>query len=545
MTARCNPVPAPTTTLLRLVQAAAWLLLIITANALAAAVEDEVPLQVEHRTIHVFRSAIGDISAAERAEAARQHIAKALEGEGEGWTSIKPLDDGFIVELDGTPMFTVTADDARVLAGESADQLANQASRVLQKVWVESRERRDPNAVLLATLRVFVAFVVLCVTLALLFNVSRWLRRRVIGHVKARVQRLSDSGLGFRLASSAIGASARACLVLTWLLDLLVIFAFSAYALNQFPMTRPVGEELRHSFGRMLGEGFGAAAGALPELFIALIIFLMARVATQMSRALFDQVAAGHVGIASIDEHTAPATRQIVNAAIWLFALAMAYPYLPGSETEAFRGLSVLLGFMVSIGAAGLVGQVASGLILVYTRSLLVGEYVRIQDCEGTVIHIGRFVTRLRTGSGEEIVLPNALVVGNVTRNFSRAGQRGSLLETGITIGYDAPWRQVHAMLLEAAAAIPQVLRDPEPFVLQKALSDFYVAYSLVTHIAPDEDSNRGEVASALHAMIQDVFNRNGVQIMSPHYLGDPAEAKIVAPSDWHASAAPEMPARR
>jgi small-conductance mechanosensitive channel len=545
MTACCLPVPDLSGKLRRCVRFVLWPLLLFAVNAGAQLARDEVPLEVEHRTVHVFRSAIGDISAVERAEAARQHIARALEGEGEGWTSIKPLDDGFIVELDGKPMFTVTAEDALPLSGESADQLANQASRVLQKVWGESRERRDPNAVLFAVLRVFVAFVIMCVLLAVLFNLSRWLRRRVIAHIRVRVQSLAESGLGSRLASSAIGASARACLVLTWLLDLLLIFAFSAYSLSQFPMTRPVGEELRHSFGQMLAEGLGAAAAALPELFIALIIFLLARVATQVSRALFEQVAAGHVGLGSIDGHTAPATRQIVNAAIWLFALAMAYPYLPGSETEAFRGLSVLLGFMVSIGAAGLVGQVASGLILVYTRSLLVGEYVRIQDSEGTVTHIGRFVTRLRTGSGEEIVLPNALVVGNVTRNFSRSGSAGSLLETGITIGYDAPWRQVHAMLLEAAAATPGLLRDPPPFVLQKALSDFYVAYSLVTHVASGEDGKRAEVASALHAMIQDVFNRNGVQIMSPHYRGDPAQAKIVAPADWHPGAAPQEPARR
>ena len=156
--------------------------------------------------------------------------------------------------------------------------------------------------------------------------------------------------------------------------------------------------------------------------------------------------------------HTAPSTRRIVNAALWLFALAMAYPYLPGAQTEAFKGLTVILGLMVSIGASGVIGQIASGVMLVYTRALSVGEYVRIQDCEGTVTELGLFVTRLRTGMGEEIALPNSVVLANVTRNFSRvAPGTGFVLDTTITIGYDVAWRQVHAMLLEAAKTIPEI----------------------------------------------------------------------------------------
>ena len=158
----------------------------------------------------------------------------------------------------------------------------------------------------------------------------------------------------------------------------------------------------------------------------------------------------GNVKVGMLDKHTAPATLRIANASLWLFALAMEYPYSPGAQTEAFKGLTVILGIMVCIGASGLIGQIASGMILMYTRALAIGEYVRTQDCEGTVAELGLFVTRLRTGRGEEIALPNSVLLANVTRNYSRvtAGS-GFVLDTTITIGYDTPWRQVHAMLLQ------------------------------------------------------------------------------------------------
>ena len=225
----------------------------------------------------------------------------------------------------------------------------------------------------------------------------------------------------------------------------------------------------------------------------------------------------------------------MTTIAVWVFALAMAYPYIPGSGTEAFKGVSVLLGLMVSIGASGIVGQAASGLILMYTRTFRPGEYVRIGEHEGTIVEMGMFTTRIRTGLGEELTVPNSFALAVVSKNYSRAVKgAGFVLDTTVTIGYDAPWRQVHAMLIEAARRTPGVLSDPAPHVFQTALSDFYVEYRLVCQAVPSEPRPRAEVLSALHANVQDVFNEYGVQIMSPHYLGDPADPKVVPKAHWH-----------
>jgi small-conductance mechanosensitive channel len=189
---------------------------------------------------------------------------------------------------------------------------------------------------------------------------------------------------------------------------------------------------------------------------------------------------------------------------------------------------------MISLGASSVVGQAASGLIIMYTRTLRPGEYVQIADSQGTVVEVGLFATRIRTGLGEELTLPNSLIIGNITRNYSRTVQgAGYILDATVTIGYDAPWRQVHAMLTEAARRTNGVLHDPPPQVFQTALSDFYPQYRLVCQAIPAGPSPRAEAMSALHANIQDVFNEYGVQIMSPHYLGDSEKPKVVPRDKW------------
>jgi small-conductance mechanosensitive channel len=216
-------------------------------------------------------------------------------------------------------------------------------------------------------------------------------------------------------------------------------------------------------------------------------------------------------------------------AVVWLFALAMAYPYLPGAQTPAFQGLSVFVGLMVSLGASSIVGQAAGGFTLLYSRTMAIGDLVRIGDTEGQVQQIGLFTTRVRTPLGVEVSFPNNVVLGGQLRNFSRHPDGpGMWLETAVTIGYDAPWRQVHRLLLDAAARTDGVQAKPEPFVIQKELMDFYVAYSLRVYVL--DLTARMAILSALHAHIQDTFNEAGVQIMSPNYEADPEQPKLVPP---------------
>nr|MCU0775878.1 mechanosensitive ion channel family protein [Ideonella sp.] len=327
---------------------------------------------------------------------------------------------------------------------------------------------------------------------------------------------------------------------------LLLAEIWLTFVLRQFAYTRPWGERSTTWLLEVTNSFIGAIASAIPGLTVAVLIFLLARMATRATAAFLERVARGETHLGWLDADTAMPTRRLVNVVIWLFALAMAYPYLPGSHSDAFKGVSVLAGLMLSLGASGVVGQAMSGFSLMYSRSLRIGEYVKIGETEGTVVELGLFATRLHTGLGEEVSLPNTVISSQPVRNFSRLVRDGRfVLHTAVTIGYSTPWRQVHAMLLEAARRTPGVAQEPPPSVVQTALSDFYVEYRLCAQSTQAAAQRRLEAMSALHANVLDVFNENGVQIMSPHYRSDPSAPQVVPPGDAWAAPEPRPPLKR
>ena len=190
------------------------------------------------------------------------------------------------------------------------------------------------------------------------------------------------------------------------------------------------------------------------------------------------------------------------------------------------------MGLVASLGSTALVGQAASGLVLIYSRAFRPGDYVRIGDTEGTVLSLGMLSTKIRTIKQEEVTIPNAGLIGATLKNYSRmAGREGVILYTSVTIGYNAPWRQVHEMMMMAADRTAGLKKEPRPFVLQTALSDFYVEYQINAYL--EEPQKRIPTLASLHAHIQDAFNEYGVQIMSPHYVFDPTEKVWVPKEKW------------
>ena len=236
----------------------------------------------------------------------------------------------------------------------------------------------------------------------------------------------------------------------------------------------------------------------------------------------------------------ATATRLVVTG-IWLFALTVAYPYIPGSETAAFKGVSVFVGLMLSLGSAGALSQIVSGFVVLYSRAIRVGDFVRIDDKEGVVVDVGLLSLKLATRLREEVTIPNTVLAGAAVNNYTRRSrEEGLFVATSVSIGYDTPWRQVHALLELAASRTPDILQSPKPYVLETSLSDFYVQYQLCAAIAKPTD--RPFVLSRLHAEIQDAFNEYGVQIMSPNFEAQP-DAKVWVPREHWDSAPAGKPA--
>jgi small-conductance mechanosensitive channel len=256
-------------------------------------------------------------------------------------------------------------------------------------------------------------------------------------------------------------------------------------------------------------------------LFAVVVIFIVTRLVARAAAGFFSAVEQGRVRVAWLQPETAKATNRLFVVAIWLFGITVAYPYIPGSESEAFKGISVFAGLMITLGSAGLVNQVMSGLVVVYARALKPGDFVLAGDTLGTVSEVGLLSTKVVTPKREEVTIPNAVLVAAKVTNYSKlAIPDGSIASTAVTIGYDAPWRKVHGLLLRAASRCAGVRATPEPIVLQRSLGDFFVEYELFVRL--EHADQRLFVLSRLHAEIQDAFNDAGVQIMSPHFVMQP-----------------------
>jgi small-conductance mechanosensitive channel len=365
----------------------------------------------------------------------------------------------------------------------------------------------------------------------------RWLFRHMEeaagGRLQARLKKLEAESYQL-LTAEQIGNTWQSGLrAIHFLIGFVLVVVCLDYALSLFPWTRPVAQiavQLIVQPLRTMGNGF---VNALPGLiFIAILIFIT-RYVLGLTQLFFGGIASGRIRPRRFDQEWAWPTYRLVRFAFIGFALVMAYPYIPGSDSEAFKGISIFLGLLMSLGAASMVANSLAGYTLIYRRAFKVGDRIQIGDVIGDVVSMRQQVVHVRTQKNEEITIPSSVILSSHVINYSSlARERGLILHSTVGIGYETPWRQVEALLLQAAARTPELLSDPPPFVLQKQLGDFCVTYEINAYC--DRPQQMERLYTALHQNILDVFNEHGVQIMTPAYEADPAAPKIVPKEDWY-----------
>lgn len=512
--------------------------------ALAAGQEDERPatndvapatLSFWNREIAVLRDTYRERSPAERVEAAQARLA-ALPEVGVVPTLRLDLVDGgsgrrALLRAGSDPLFGLGEGDLDPDSATTLERAGEAAlARLQEALAAREAQRQWPH--LLRSLA-------LAVVATALFALLAWgllrLRRRALDRLHAAIdRRLGRPSLsGFDFTQALLGLERFAVRGAGFALLATLAYLWLAFVLSRFPFTQPWGTRLGEYLTERLASLALGFVGAIPGVFTVAVIFLVTRAVAQLAAQFFDAVEQRRIEIGWLEPETVRATRRLVGVLIWVFALTVAYPHIPGSSSDAFKGVSVFVGLMVSLGSAGMVNQVMSGLVAVYSRALKPGDYVRVGEHEGLITEVGLLSTKMHTRRREEITIPNAVLVGTSSVNYSRlAGEQGAIVATSVTIGYDSPWRQVHALLLLAAERTPALRREPRPRVLQRALSDFYVEYQLLAHL--DRPEERLQALSDLHAQIQDAFNEFGVQIMSPNFEAQPAEPVLVPRERWH-----------
>ena len=506
------------------------------AEASKVAPPKEATLVVWNQAITSFRASFGGLNPQERAAQAAERIQALPLGSESAEIKVEPVkigaEEGVVFNINSSPLFFLTTGDLATDSNQMLNAEAQAAVTALRAALRARVDQRQWSNLLMSVARVLIGTLLLLGLLWLWRRVKIWLLKGLGATALLPEKYLRFFAVDLRMH---ILQGGRAAIRLVSAVVVLVLgYWWLVYSLEQFPYTAPLGERLgRFLLQLFLDFGRGALA-AIPGLVAVAIIILIAIWVVRVINTIFKEVDKGKLSLPWLEKETARTTQTLLIVAVWLFALVVAYPYIPGSDTVAFKGLSVLIGLMIALGSTGLINQIISGLFVVYSKCVKSGDYVRIGDIEGEVINIGSLATKLRTARDEEITLPNSLMVGTATTNYSRlAGDRGMVVTVSVTIGYDAPWRQVHELLLLGASRTSGIRTEPPPRVLQRELSDFYVQYHLLAHL--EDSQSRAAVLSDLHAQIQDAFNEYGVQIMSPHFESQPRKPVLVPKSAWYA----------
>ena len=490
-------------------------------------------LRVANRDIATFRASIVPRDPTERVEGARRIIDRLVENNVTGPVSARPLFNAAIITVAGRDVFALVPDDVDEAGEEDMTQLTAAVVARLGHALQEATEARTPARLARAAVFALLATALLVIALIALIRLNRRVVQRVWQVAQKGLERTVAGANAEQLRTPWLADLVRSVVrVLTSALALGFIYAWAAYVLQLFPVTRPWGEALGGYLVATLERlGWGAIT-AFPGLFTVLVILVCARIFVRLAGLLFDAIDDGRLPVSGLHGPRVLTTRRLVTTLMWLFAIVVAYPYMPGSNTDAFKGVSVFIGLVISLGSTGVVNQLMSGFMLTYSDAIAPGDYVLIGDVEGKVTSLGVLSTKILTRLNEEITVPNAVVISGSTTNFTRHAAEGVYARIPLTIGYDAPWRQVEALLLLAASRSPGLRSDRPPAVLQTKLDDFYVEYTLLICLA--DPSRRQPTLAGVRAQIQDAFNEHGVQIMSPHYENDPESAKVVPPSLWY-----------
>ncbi|MBN1827943.1 MAG: mechanosensitive ion channel family protein, partial [Deltaproteobacteria bacterium] len=336
------------------------------------------------------------------------------------------------------------------------------------------------------------------------------LRGTAIRAVKLKTLEVVSEERIFGFVSFAIGA-------VQFIAGSVLLYFYLTLLLSFFTFTATWAGKLFEYFLGPIWTVLHGIAQFLPNLFFIVVILFMTRYLIKFVKIIFIEIEKGTFVLSGFHPDWAIPTYKISRFLIIVFAAIVIFPYLPGSHSNVFRGISVFFGILLSLGSAGVVGNIMAGIVITYMRPFKIGDRVKIADTLGDVIEKTLLVTRIRTIKNVDVSIPNALVLTNHIINFSSmAKETGVIFHTTVTIGYDAPWRKVHESLISAARATGGIKSSPEPFVLQTALNDFHVSYELNAYT--DRPENMASIYSMLHENIQDKFNERGIEIMSPHY---------------------------
>ncbi|MFP9115644.1 mechanosensitive ion channel domain-containing protein [Flavobacterium sp. RHBU_3] len=469
-------------------------------------------------TLFVIYNRLGSFSAADRADAITQRIKKLSNSGTFTSDSLIVADNGTACEVSygETILVSVTEDDA-LWNNTSRKNLANSYKVKISKAINEYHSEISPTELLK---EIGMAIALLGLIFLIIFytqKLFKWTALKISGQQDKLIKSFSVTNYTILDSHKLTQVILFVNTVVKWVLIIVLIYISLPLLFAIFPWTSGLAEKLLSYFLNPIKNIGRSVINYLPNLFTIIVIVFVFKYVIKLLKYFADEIKTGKLKIDGFYPDWASPSFQIIRIILYAFMFTVIFPYLPGSESPVFKGVSVFLGVLFTFGSSGSLSNVMSGLVLTYMRAFKIGDRVKIGDITGDVIEKSLLVTRIRTPKNEIISVPNSNVMSSHTINYSSdAPEKGLILHTTVTIGYDVPWQDMYKALIEAALRTQHILKDPKPFVLQTSLEDFYVSYQINAYTR--EPGKQAAIYSELHQNIQDCCNEAGIEIMSPHY---------------------------
>lgn len=493
---------------------------------------DSIPVIFFEDTLHFISTSIGPFSPAERANQMSSKLSQLVEDEKFDTTLLSLREEDLAIELlhGNTIIGSVTDKDAEK---QNLSKL-ELAEIQLQNIKDTFRENHSNHTLITQLIRVAILLGVL-LGVFLLVRLINFGFEKLIKFIFNKFKHLFK-GVTIR-NFEVISVIRQERLFLIFFKGLkIVVIAFLLYLslpviFSVFPSTKALGTKLLGYIIDPFKAIFSSFLGYIPEMIMIFVIGVITFYIVRFVNYISGEVEHERLKIPGFYPDWAKPTFNLTKVIIIAFAFIVIFPYLPGSDSPAFQGVSVFLGLLISLGSSSAIGNIIAGLVIIYMRAFKLGDRVKIGETTGDVIEKTMLVTKLKTIKNEEVTIPNSAILNGKTINYSSVGEPGLILHTSVTIGYDAPWRKVHELLIGAVQKTEFLKMDPAPFVLQTSLDDFYVSYQINGYT--DQPQKSAFILSNLHANIQDGFNEAGIEIMSPHYRANRIGDNLTFPPQY------------
>lgn len=469
-------------------------------------------------SLFVIYSKIGSFSAKERADAISKRIAELKDNVvfDKKSLSIDATESNIDIVFKDKTIISITENDA-IWNGTTKQKLAEEYKKIITNSVLKYKSETSFGTLLKEIGLALLVILILVLLIVYLKKFFRWTAKKIEEQEGKLIQGIKLKNYVLFDAKREISVLLSINTLLKWVFIGICIYIVLPILFNIFPWTQDFSKTLFGYILNPLKKMTSSLWHYLPNLITIIVIVVVFRHIIKGIHFLKNEVEVGNLQLSGFYPDWANPTYQILKVILYAFMFVLVFPYLPGSDSPVFQGVSVFLGFLFTFGSAGSLSNVIAGLVLTYMRLFRIGDRVKIGDVVGDVIEKSLLVTRVKTIKNEIISIPNSTVMSSHTINYSsETGSVGLILHSTVTIGYDVPWKKMHQTLIEAADRTTLLLKEPKPFVLQTSLDDFYVSYQINAYTK--EANKQAAIYSELHQNIQDCCNEVGIEILSPHY---------------------------